>query len=201
MINHGMNLWSVLQTDLGSDAFDKAECLAPDKTTRVSCLSKLLVNLTKDDVYYTSDMDMRELILGSLNNSSRLRRQIIDSSCYDSGETIPCLNVLIELASKTRNMNRILYAISEESPLTDFTCSEKIGENQRTVNCLDKLISVSNQELMEIVVNTGTLLDRKDCTDFDGTPITCIDKLFQRHEMWVHNYFNRNRTFKTFVLL
>ena len=189
MVNHGMNLWSVLQTDVGSDAFDKAECLSPDKTTRVSCLSKLLVNLTKDDVYYTSDMDMRELILMSLNNSMKLRRQIIESSCYDGGESIPCLSILIELSAKTHGMSRILYGITEETPLTDFMCSEKINEERRTINCLDKLISVSNQDLMEIVLNSGTLLDRKDCTDFDGTPITCIDKLFQRHEMWVHNYF------------
>lgn len=190
MINRGSGIKDVLSTEMGVMAFDEAACMAPDKTTSVNCLSKLLVNLTKvnkGDAYYAAeDLDW---IIRNITESSIFRRHIMESACYDGTTSIPCMGVIIDLASLHDDFRDVITRIATTNPFTDFICAEKRGSEYKTTNCLDKLIGVSNRNLMRVVLDTGMLIDRKDCTDWDGTPITCIDKLFQRHEMWVHNYF------------
>ena len=187
IVNDGENLWNIDISTVGE------LCVSHDGATPISCFAKMLMNLRDNKTYY--DDDKSQLIIRSIEaiNSTRVSKAILYDTCYDGDEPIPCLSTLIDIVSKQQQLNGIFRHIMDESPLTDFICSEKhttvSGDTFRTMNCLDKVIGSSTSNIMEIIKGSELLLDRHDCTDWNGDAITCIDKLFQRHEMWVHNLF------------
>ena len=151
-----------------------------------NCTAKLLTNLARNK--YTEDV--ARTIYTKLESKNMFVRPIIESNCYsETTEPIPCVDNIIELASRKSVMLPLLGKIIEQTMLSDLVCTEMKNGARGYTNCLDKLIGLSNSNTMELIRLTGTLIDRKECHDGDGSPITCIDKLFQRHEMWIRNYY------------
>ena len=151
-----------------------------------NCTAKLLTNLARNK--YTEDV--ARTIYTKLESKNMFVRSIIESNCYsETTEPIPCVDNIIELASRKSVMFPLLEKIIKQTMLSDLVCTEMKNGARGYTNCLDKLIGLSNSNTMELIRLTGTLIDRKECHDEDGTSITCIDKLFQRHEMWVRNYY------------
>jgi hypothetical protein len=187
IVNDGENLWNIDISTVGE------LCVSHDGATPISCFAKMLMNLRDNETYY--DYDKSQLILHSMEarDPTRVSKAILYDTCYDGDEPTPCLSTLIDIVSKQQQLKGIFLRIMDESPLTDFICSEKHttgnGVTFRTMNCLDKVIGSSTNQMMELIKGSELLLDRYDCTDWNGDAITCIDKLFQRHEMWVHNLF------------
>ncbi|HPE06121.1 MAG TPA: hypothetical protein PLW50_00170 [Smithellaceae bacterium] len=161
-------------------------CLSEDGS-QISCLGKVLTNLSNYDNYYSNDTARN--IVNSIDDMhvEDLFSGIVESTCFSGSDRVSCFNSLIDAVNKYKLSSASVRKIVEKVPPSDLDCSVYASDGTHTIkNCLDKIIETSNANTMQSIVNSGLLIDRMDCTDWDKTPMTCIDKLFQRHQMWAY---------------
>lgn len=190
IMNTGENLDVILgYPNIENLLTEDVYCKSPDATEigrdpNITCIEKLLVNLREgrfekvdvDDIY-----DKVEKI------GTKLSNYIAFSNCWDGKVSTGCTSYLIDIISKDDRLGGILYNILENRPISDLNCADMTIDEPRATNCLDKLIGVSTGSLMSHIVDSGTIIDTMDCRDWNNLPMNCIDKLFQRHEMWIYN--------------
>lgn len=189
MINDGYNLDLILKYQ-GSESLMVREdlCKLPDAASTM-CLSKLLVNL-KNDVYEKRDQDTLN-IYSALDRLDYIDNYIARENCNDGINAVPCISHLIDIVSKKGALTSTLKSIVGKYPISGLDCINTVpGTTYATTNCMDKIIGMSSESLMDAIKGSETLLDVDKCFDWNGDRMGCFDKLFQRHEMWI---YGRNR--------
>ena len=201
MINSGNYLHSILEYGGTREImFDNDYCKSPNYTGAdfdVQCISKLLVNLRNHKYGTVVTSSMEDLY----HNTSRLAylRALMEtgSDCIDINGAIPCISYLIDIVSERTSLSSVFLSqfetILSNSPISarEDCIDTTIGNESHRTNCMDKIIGISTPTTIEALKNSGTLVDVDECYDWNRSRMNCVDKLFQRHEMWIYA-MNRN---------
>jgi hypothetical protein len=179
MVINGTNLGAV---SLPSESL----CLSEDGT-QMSCVGKILTNISNYDGYYPYDFARTALEAIDTMSAEDVVDGIVSATCYSGTDRVSCVDALINASNKYDFKSKALGEIIKKTLPSDLDCSIYAVDGTHVIkNCLDKLIETSSENTIKSIVDAGLLIDRMDCVDWDGTPMTCIDKLFQRHQMWTY---------------
>jgi hypothetical protein len=186
IVDNGSNLLHIFY-DTGM--FSETNMCKASDGEYISCISKIIMNLSANKYTSLISNDLIQMIDGL---PSRFLKPIMTNECSDGRVSIPCISRIIDMSSQN-NLDNILLHAFHEYPMSGISCVNTglYGKNVFT-NCLDKIVGMSQTNMAKNLVNSGTLIDTNMCFDWDGNRMNCLDKLFQRHEMWVH-YINRKR--------
>ena len=222
IVSTGILTHIIISSPLGRDILKVLPLCRYGESDLYPCFAKLLnnsatryqisngsKNLYPDSAISPGDYS---LFLNALETSPSYRglfeEGLLESNCAvlsgtDSESPITCMDIFINAISDNCNgsFSQIFYDINAEHPISEMTCiDEKFGG--RSINCLDKLIgeAKSNQPI-NAIEDQDILLDRPICSDHNGTVITCVDKIMQRHELWVYAKYRARQLRKNMKVL
>lgn len=191
MMDTGINLDAILTyPNIGHLLTEETYCKSTDaieigQDPNIACIEKLLTNL-RNHKYTDQNEQMIYPRFDKIDKS--VSDYIAFGNCWDGITSTGCTSYLIDiiLDSGDERMRKMLSDIISKHPLSNLKCTDLTLDEPRTTNCLDKIIGSSTTNLMLLLEESGTLIDTMDCKGWDNFPINCIDRLFQRHEMWVY---------------
>jgi hypothetical protein len=207
MVRTGILLSYLSESVMGREMIvDQPLCRYAGYEETQSCFARLIDNTRMR--WATRGPDVEGSSISStdffqyLNNLSEQQPSYIDTMQHGllngdcsllrgkSQTPITCMDVLIDsLSGEVTGAGRILDSIVKDVPLSDLTCTDERFSGL-TTNCLDKLVGESANATPIIALRKrGVLLNLPDCTDSSGNAITCVDKMMQRHEVWVYAKF------------
>jgi hypothetical protein len=181
------NAYRILTEDIFCKSPDATE---PGRDPNISCLSKLIMNLRNEKYGEFAPGVSIGTIYGNLDDiliSGAGWSQLATESCWDGISPVQCVSYLVDIVANTGKMASTFYRILSEYPVSGLTCTSTEHDEPVATNCLDKIIGTSTSPLMTTMKESRTIIDVMDCKDWNGFPMNCLDKLFQRHEMWMYS--------------
>ena len=186
---------------LGSIFLDQPLCRYDDTDSMYSCFAKISNNM--QELFsrtglrgMRSEDDIKRLFNVGLSDSvtqAMFERGTREGDCsmLTGTPSIPytCADVFINTVARIGYpsvFTEMLRHMDSEYPIAEMTCSDE-RNGGRSTTCLDKLIStMTTSTPLQVLADSGVLLSYPDCSDSNGNKITCIDKMAQRHELWVY---------------
>lgn len=211
ILSTGVMISDLAKSPLAEELFiDMPLCRYDDTDNMYSCFAKVISNVkllhgesNVSEKLGISTNDYYDLINNAVANDMGARRMfkrgVVEGDCNiltgSPLNTMTCMDLFIDTVCHSTNpdISTMFSVISDAHQLTDMTCTDE-RNGGRIINCLDKFIGeVSSSPPLDTIRNRGVLLDLPDCTDANGGTITCIDKMMQRHELWVYVNYRRRQ--------
>jgi len=165
-------------------------CKYKGSDTYDTCTEKFITKIAESDGgskgYWARDIDGIKNYLTNYDLEDFLYA-ITSGRCVSSESS--CMDKAIDSLDRTRAIAGSIEYIITRTPASDLPCTIATGDKRRATNCLDKIIGLNNTDFKIQFLNSGILLNNSsppECTDIEGSPITCVDKLTQKHEVWLY---------------
>lgn len=183
--------------------YEGVDELQPCFARLLNSAQKVWASTRDDDDYGEASRADYAAFAYHLSKNSESRRSfetsILNEDCSvlrgKSLVPLTCMDILINMVSAGEATaeeplrDYIFNDIVTNNLLSDLACTDERGSGL-AINCLDKLVGESHSPSpFSTLKSKGVLFNLPDCTDSQGNRITCIDKMMQRHELWIYSKY------------